>query len=103
MAARGERTRAPTNSVGGQEHDDDVDIFDGEPYAGLMPRWLRRCVGWALLISIAFIPPARNWLFHQAQQHVIHEIQPLIDNLLELPATGGPPDTSRSSTHPATG
>lgn len=66
-------------------HDDAMDVFDGEPYAELMPRWLRRSVGWALLLSLAFLPAARDWLIAQAQQHVVHEIQPVLDNLVELP------------------
>jgi len=27
-----------------------MDVFDGEPYADLMPRWPRRSLGWTLLI-----------------------------------------------------
>ena len=69
-----------------------MDVFDGEPYVALMPRWLVRWIGWALLISIAGIPAARAWIIDQAQQHVLHEIQPLLDGLAELPESGTPED-----------
>jgi hypothetical protein len=67
-----------------------MDLFDGEPYAELMPRALRRVVGWALLISFAVVPPARNWILEQAQQHVMHEIRPLLSQFGELPESPVP-------------
>ena len=58
-----------------------MDLFDGEPYAELMPRSFKRLVGWALLISLVVIPPSRNWILEQAQQHVVHEVRPLLSQL----------------------
>jgi hypothetical protein len=72
-----------------------MDLFDGEPYADLMPRPLRRSLGWALLISIVFIPAARNWILDQAQQHVVQEVRPLLNQLAELPESSPP-----ASNHP---
>ena len=72
-----------------------MDVFDGEPYTELMPRWLRRSIGWALLLSLAFIPAARDWIVGQAQQHVVHEMQPLLDNLVELSEPSTPAGTGQ--------
>jgi hypothetical protein len=43
-----------------------------------------------LLISIAFIPSARNWILDQDQQHVVHKVRPLLDQLAELPEPSTP-------------
>jgi hypothetical protein len=71
-----------------------MDVFDGEPYANLMPRRLMRFMEWALLISLAFNPAARDWIMGQAEQHVIHEMQPLLDNLVDLPEPSTPAGTA---------
>jgi hypothetical protein len=80
-------------------HDVPMDLFDGEPYADLMPRRPRRLIGWTLFLAIAFIPAARNWVVDQAQQHVVHEIRPLLGHLDEGPTSSTPArrDHGRSS------
>jgi hypothetical protein len=57
-----------------------------------MPRWLMRSIGWVLLMWIALIPATRGWIIDQAQEHVRHDVQPLLDNLTEVPVSSKPAD-----------
>jgi hypothetical protein len=66
-----------------------MDVFDGEPYLGLIPRGLVRALGWAAVLALAFVPQVRQWWIDQAEQHVLHEMQPLINELVK-PATAAP-------------
>lgn len=70
-----------------------MDLFDGEPYLGLAPRRWLRPFGYAALIVLAMYSPARLWLIDQAERHVHHEVQPMIDRLVEQ---SRPAENSRS-------
>lgn len=52
-----------------------MDLLDGEPYLGLLPRWVGKVVAWAVVLSMAFVPPARQWIVGQATHHVMHQIE----------------------------
>lgn len=67
-----------------------MNIFDAEPYADLLPRWIQRILGLTLIFCLAFIPPARDWVLGQARQHVLHQIQPMLDNLMPVPERDTP-------------
>ena len=67
-----------------------MNIFDAEPYAGLLPRWIQRILGLTLIFCLAFVTPARDWIINQAQQHVLHQIQPMLDNLMPTPDPSTP-------------
>jgi hypothetical protein len=81
-----------------------MDLFDGEPYLGLMPRRLARKLGIVALVTIAVYSPARLWLINQAEHHVAHEIQPMIDRLTAQTSPASPvdprPGSTRSNHHP---
>lgn len=67
-----------------------MNIFDAEPYLGLLPRGIQRILGLALVLCLAFVTPARDWFIGQAQQHVLHQIQPMLDNLIPTPDPSTP-------------
>jgi hypothetical protein len=74
-----------------------VNIFDADPFVGLLPQWVQRILGLTLVFCLAFVTPARDWFINQAQQHVLHQIQPMLDNLMP------PPDSSSPSVPPPAG
>lgn len=43
-----------------------MDLFDGEPYLGLLPRWVGKVVAWGIVLGIAFVPIVREWVIDQA-------------------------------------
>jgi hypothetical protein len=47
-------------------HDVPVDLFDGEPYADLMPCRLRPLIDWALFCRQCFHLGGANWALDQA-------------------------------------
>ncbi len=59
-----------------------MDVFDSEPYLGLFPKWLTETCLLACMFCLAFVPPARDWIVDQAQRHVLHEIQPFMDDFV---------------------
>ena len=71
-----------------------VDVFDGEPYFGLLPRRWVRPFGYAVLIAVAVYSPARLSLIDQAERHVVHEVQPMLDRLVEQSSAVPPRDPS---------
>ncbi len=72
-----------------------MDVFDTEPYSGLVPRRWLRVAACAELLAITFATPAREWWFDQAERHLHHEMQPLIDRLIQQTEPSAP-----SSSHP---
>ncbi len=73
-----------------------MDVFDGEPYLGLLPRWVTRTAAWAVIVSIAFVPAARDWILGQATRHVMHQIQPVLEDLVPI---GQPPKPAPMAPH----
>src|SRR6266540_725311 len=59
-----------------------MDLLDGEPCLKLLPRRVVKAAGLATLRGVALVPPVRQWWIDQAVQHVTHEVQPLITDLL---------------------
>jgi hypothetical protein len=51
-----------------------------------------KVVAWTLILSIAFVPAARGWVVDQATRHAMHNIEPMIGNLMSLSA---PPSAPR--------
>ena len=43
-----------------------MDLFDGEPYLGLLPRWVGKVVAWGIVLGSAFVPIVREWVIDQA-------------------------------------
>ena len=59
-----------------------MDAFEGEPFLDLVPRRLVKSLSIAAIATLALFAPARVWFVDQAQRHVLHEIQPMIDHLI---------------------
>ena len=76
-----------------------MDMFDGEPYLALVPRRWVRPFALAAFLAIALLPSVREWWFDQAERHVLHEMQPLLDDLRyqSEPTTQNDPETSPSN------
>lgn len=72
----------------------DMDAYDSEPFLDLLPRRWLRLLGYAALAALIASPAARLWLVDQAESHVLHEVQPMIDNLVQQvePASTFPTD-----------
>lgn len=64
-------------------HDPHMDVCDSEPFLGLFPRSWLRVIGYGALVALMLSPSARVWLVNQAEQHVLHEVQPMIDGLVQ--------------------
>lgn len=67
-----------------------MDVFDSEPYLGLVPRRWLRLPAWVALLAIVFVPGLSEWSYDQAVQHVRHQVQPLIERLIEQTAPSAP-------------
>lgn len=70
------------SNLSGHRDDLFLDLFDGDPYAPLLPRRLVWISAIALLIGLAVSPSVRRWWIDQAVKHATHEVQPLIKDLL---------------------
>lgn len=71
-----------------------MDLLDSEPYLRLLPRRLASALGIAAIVVLAVHSPSRLWLIEQAEHHVAHRVQPMIDGLINQsspspPAHGG--------------
>lgn len=44
-------------------------------------------LGLAAMLTLAYVPLSRDWFIDQAQRHVVHQLQPVIDDLSEPPAS----------------
>jgi hypothetical protein len=63
-----------------------VDIFDSDPYVGLMPKRWRQIAGLIALVALMTLQPVRQWFVSQAEAHATHEIQPIINGLIQKTA-----------------
>lgn len=59
-----------------------MDVYDSEPFLGLFPKKWLRVVAYGAFVTLMFFSSARVWLVNQAEQHVLHEVQPIIDELV---------------------
>lgn len=73
-----------------------MDVFDSEPYLGLVPKRVLQPLALVALIAIAYCSPARAWFIEQATIHARHEIQPIVDDMLR-PHTPVPPSAPAST------
>lgn len=46
-----------------------MNFFDVAPWGDLLPRKLRRFLGVALMLSVAFLPPVQTWWMGQVEEH----------------------------------
>lgn len=60
-----------------------MDVYDSEPYFGMLPKKWVRAFGYAALAALLVSPSARQWMVDQAEHHVLHEVRPMIDGLVE--------------------
>jgi hypothetical protein len=81
-----------------------MDAFDAEPWLDLLPRRIQRGLARILIAVLVIVPAATPWLIAQAQTHIEHEIQPLVEKLISsvptsftIPTTTTPPDDAPGS------
>lgn len=60
-----------------------MDIFDTEPYLGLLPRGAKRFAALLVLSALMLIPASRIWFLDQAQKHEQHIVMPIIQRYLD--------------------
>jgi hypothetical protein len=76
-----------------------VDIFDASEYDFLLSRRIRKTIGSALIIGIAFVPPVQRWYLGQIEHHAEHITREFTSQLTSdpsEPSTREPiPDSTR--------
>lgn len=70
-----------------------MDLFDALDYQSLLPRRIAKAASLALLLALAFYPPSRVWLIHQAEHHAQEISRSIVDVM--PPDTNPAPATSR--------
>lgn len=67
-----------------------MDIFDSDPYMGLMPKRWRQIAGMTALVALMILQPVRQWFVSQAEEHAAHEIQPIVNGQIQKTAKQEP-------------
>jgi hypothetical protein len=56
-----------------------------------MPKRWRRLAGLTALVALMPLQPVRQWFVSRAHQHAAHEVQPIINSLIQKTANGQQP------------
>jgi hypothetical protein len=69
-----------TDSVGGGAHTCSMNVFDAEPYFGLLPRKVTRALAWGVLAFALLFPSTfQRWYIGQGQDYANHLAKQFLD------------------------